>query len=351
MKERILKSIVLASLLLGMPVVATLANDAAVPNAPADNSVRALNTNMTLTANSPSMRAQWQKKLTLGPGDVLNFVLFDQPELSRKDVPIGPDGRVTFLQAEDVMATGLTIDELRSKFDAELGKYYRNVRTIITPSAYRSKKYYLLGSVVIKGVFPLERPTTMIQAIAGAGGLETGLFEQNTVELADLSHSFVIRQGRRLPVDFEKLFQQGDLTQNIALEPEDYIYFASAAANEIYVVGAVNGPGLMNYTPNATVMAAITARGGFADKAYQSRVLVIRGSLNKPETFIVNMKAILSAESPDFKLQPKDIVFVARRPWARAEEILDSGAMAFIQAALVTWTGQNVGPMISTPIF
>ncbi|NOS71221.1 MAG: hypothetical protein HOP33_14975 [Verrucomicrobia bacterium] len=351
MKKRILKPFALAGLLLGLAVLPSFAEDAAAPNAPADNSVRAINTNMSLTANSPSMRAQWQKKLTLGPGDLLNFVLFDQPELSRRDVPIGPDGRVTFLQAEDVMATGLTIDELRSKFDDALGKYYRNARTIITPSAYRSKKFFLLGSVVTKGVFPLDRPTTMIQAIAGAGGLETGLFEQNTVELADLSHSFIIRQSKRLPVDFEKLFQQGDLTQNIALEPDDYIYFASASANEIFVVGAVNGPGLMNYTPNATVMAAITARGGFADKAYQSRVLVIRGSLNKPETFVVNTKAILGAESPDFKLQPKDIVYVARRPWARAEEILDAGATAFIQAALVTWTGQKVGPIISTPIF
>jgi polysaccharide export outer membrane protein len=57
----------------------------------------------------------------------------------------------------------------------------------------------------------------MIEAIAQAGGLETGMFEQNTVELADLSHSFMIRNGQRLPVDFEQLFQRGDLSQNIAL--------------------------------------------------------------------------------------------------------------------------------------
>ena len=201
-------------------------------------------TRQLFATSSPESRANWQKRLTLGPGDTLNFSLYNQPETAKRDVVIGPDGRVTFLQAEDVAATGLTIDELRAQFDTELGKFYSGARTIITPGTYRSKKYYLLGAVARKGVFQLERPTTMIEAIARAGGLETGMFEQNTVELADLSHSFVMRGGKRLKVDFVKLFQQGDLSQNVPLEPDDYIYFPSSSANQIFVVGAVGGQGV-----------------------------------------------------------------------------------------------------------
>ena len=302
------------------------------------------------STSSPESRANWQRRLTLGPGDTLNFSLYNQPDSVKRDVVIGPDGRVTFLQAEDVAATGLTIDDLRTKFDSELGKFYNNPRTIITPGNYRSKKFYLLGAVAKKGVFQLERPTTMIEAIAQAGGLETGMFEQNTVELADLSHSFVMRGGKRLKVDFVKLFQQGDLSQNVAIEPDDYIYFPSSSANQIFVVGAVAGQGVVPYSQNATLISAITSRGGFVDKAYQSRVLVVRGSLDSPETYIVDAKAILAGEKPDFKLEPKDIVYVSRRPWARAEEILDNATISFIQAALVTWTGQHVGPFITSPI-
>jgi protein involved in polysaccharide export with SLBB domain len=302
------------------------------------------------STSSPESRANWQKNLTLGPGDRLNFVLYGQPDTAKTDLVIGPDGRVTFLQAEDIDATGLTIDELRKKFDDELGKFYGSPRTVITPSSYRSKKYYLLGAVTRKGVFQLERPTTMIEAIAHAGGLETGMFEQNTVELADLSHSFVIRDGKRLKIDFVKLFQQGDLSQNVPLEPNDYIYFPSSSANQIFVVGAVAGQGVVPYSQNATLISAITSRGGFMEKAYQSRVLVVRGSLDSPETFIVDAKAILAGEKPDFRLEPKDIVYVSRRPWARAEEILDGATLAFIQSALVTWTGQHVGPFIKNPI-
>jgi polysaccharide biosynthesis/export protein len=298
----------------------------------------------TLSASTPAKRAKWQEKLTLGPGDVLSFSLFDVAETSRQDVAIGPDGRVSFLQATDVVASGLTIDELRAVMDKELAKYHRNPRTLIAPSAIRSKRYFVLGAVTQKGVFLLDRPTTVIEAIARAGGLETGVFERNTVETADLAHSFLVRQGKRVPLDFEKLFQQGELSQNIPLEPDDYLYFPSSSQNEIYVLGEVLTPGPTLYKPNASVIGAITDRGGFSERAWRQRVLVVRGSLNNPETFVLNAKEILQAKAGNFKLEPRDIVYVAARPWIKAEELLDGATQSFVQAAVVTWTGIHATP-------
>lgn len=342
-----MKRFILAGWLTAAAVVPLRAEEPAVATPP-EKSTTPQATNHLFSTSDPNHRAEWQRRLTLGPGDRLNLMLFERPETGKREIPIGPDGRITFLQAEDVMATGLTIDELRRAIDKELTKFYDSPRTIITPATYTSKKYYLLGSVSRKGVFTLNRPTTMIEAIAQAGGLETGMFQQNTTELADLSHSFMIRGGQRFPVDFEQLFQRGDLSQNIALEPDDYVFFASAAASQIFVVGAVGGTGVVPYTPNTTIISAITSRGGFAEKAYQSKVLVVRGSLNKPECIVVDVKAILAGEQQNFRLQPKDIVYVSRRPWARAEEIADTAVLSFIQAAVVTYTG-GIAPLIKTP--
>ncbi|MBE0544499.1 MAG: SLBB domain-containing protein [Verrucomicrobia bacterium] len=300
--------------------------------------------------SNPGKRAKWQERLTLGSGDTLDFSLLEAPDLARKGVVVGPDGRVTFLQAENIMAAGLTIDELRAKFDEQLSKYYRSPRTIITPVAYNSKRYFVLGTVANKGVFPLNRPTTVIEAIAQAGGLEIGLFERSTVELADLGRSFLIRNGERLAVDFEKLFQRGDLSQNIAIEPDDYMYFASAEANQIYVLGEVANPGVLAFAQRATVMSALAARGGFTDKAYKSRVLVVRGSLDKPETFVIDTTDILAAKKPDFKLQPKDIVYVGPNRWLLAVDLLDVAVKAFITSMTVQAINQNIGPWITTPI-
>jgi protein involved in polysaccharide export with SLBB domain len=302
--------------------------------------------NLSLSGTLPGKRARWQEHLTLGPGDVLNLSLLDMPDTARMELPVGPDGRISFLQASEVMAAGLTIDELRAKLDEVLGKYYQNPHTVITPAAFRSKKYFVLGAVANKGVYTFDRPTRIIEAIARAGGLETGLYETRTVELADLQRSFLVRNGQRVPVDFERLFQRGDLSQNVSLEPDDYLYFAPASANEIYVLGEVMLPGVMIFAARPTAISAITSRGGFTPRAFKSRVLVVRGSLEHPETFVVDTMDILSAKAPDFKLQSKDIVYVGRNPWVAAGEVLDMAAKAFVQALVVEGTTLRMPPAI-----
>ncbi|MDB6017053.1 MAG: Polysaccharide export protein [Pedosphaera sp.] len=350
MKKRSLLWLAPFFLLLGLACQTAPAADSPAP--PAASPATGSDTNLSLSATASGKRAAWQQHLTLGPGDTLNLALYvnDTLQQARENVSIGPDGRLSYLQAQDIMAAGLTVDELRAKMDESLGKFYNTPHTIISPVAIRSKKYFVLGSVVNKGVFTFDRPLTVIEAIARAGGLETGVFERNTVELADLSRSFLVRQGQRVPLDFEKLFQQGDLSQNIALEPDDYLYFASASANEVYVVGEVLGPGITPYTPTSTAVGAIASRGGFAPKAYKRKVLVIRGSLTHPETFVVDTADVLAGKSIDFRLKPRDIVFVSTRPWARAEDLLDTSTRAFIEALIVTYTGSKVGPFISPVI-
>lgn len=309
----------------------------------------AANTSFSALAAGPQL-APWQERLTLGPGDIVNLAIYGKKQFNRNEVPIGPDGRISYLHASGVMAAGLTIEELRDKLTEEIGKYYRHTRVIVTPSAWRSKKYYLLGTIMDRGTYYLDQPMTIIEATSRARGIATGLVEQNTVEIADMPRAFLIRQGKRMPVDFVKLFQQGDLSQNIQLEPGDYIYFPSTSVNEVYVLGSVANPGTVGVTENASVLSIITVRGGFTPKAYSKRVLVIRGSLNQPETFIVNVEAVLSAETVDFLVQPKDIIYVADRPWARVEELVDMAIKAFIVTATSEWVNVNLAPIITEPI-
>jgi protein involved in polysaccharide export with SLBB domain len=217
----------------------------------------------------------------------------------------------------------------------------------VIPTAYRSKKYYMLGKIAQRGAFPLDRPMTLIEAVARARGLETGLAaDRSLVELADMEHAFIARQGRHLPVDFQKLFGEGDLSQNVALEPDDYIYFPPTDLKEVYVLGAVRMPGAHTFNSDVGALGAIAGRGGFTERAWKNRLLVIRGNLGRPETFVIDAKDVLSARTADMKLQPRDIVFVADKPWARAEELLDTAAQAFVTSAVVVWEGLRVDPSI-----
>jgi len=295
--------------------------------------------------------ANTQRKLPpvkLAPGDSVNLNLFGRSGYDRNEVFIQPDGHLTYLQA-DVMATGLTLDELRAALAKELSKYHQNPMVIVTPDRFQSRKVYILGKVVKKGMVNYDRPLTLLEAVTEAGGLEIGLFEQNTVELADLGRSFVSRGGQRLDVDFRGLFYRGEMSQNILLQPDDYIYFPSANSNEVYVLGNVANQGTQGLLGHSTVTSVIASTGGFTDKAYKDRVLVVRGSLTEPKTFVVNMKDVLSGREKGFRLEPKDIIFVADKPWARAEELVEMALNAFVYGAATGFVTGNVAPIITKP--
>ena len=343
MKQRLVRWCASAVFLLAalMPVGTAWAQDANPASA-----------NILLSAISSTNRAPWQQHLTLGAGDVVSISLYGGTGNTEiwPNVVIGPDGRLNYLEAHDVMAAGLTIDELRTNLNTALTQANTANRppVIVTPVSISSKKYFVLGAVTDSGgVYTLDRPLTIMEAAARAGGLQIGVFERNTVELADPSHSFMVRNGKRLDIDFEQLFWHGDLTQNIALEPNDYIYFASSGANEIYVLGQVLSPGSVPYSPSTTILGAITTRGSFTPQAFRQRVLVVRGSLNHPKTFVINTASILKGKAPNFRLEPRDIVYVSEKPWQFAEDALNDATRAFVEAMTVTYTGAKLGVGVS----
>ena len=286
------------------------------------------------------------ESVVLGPGDAVNISAAGYPEYARSGVGVGADGKLTYLQAQDIQAAGLTIDQLREQLNTELRRYYKNMIIMVTPETFQSRKVYVLGKVVKKGAINIDRPLTVLEVVAEAGGLETGLFQQNTVELADLGRSFLVRDSARMPVNMEALFLHGDMTQNIQVQAGDYLYFPSANSNEIYVLGNVKMQGTQGLLAHTSVHSAIAQAGGFSPKAYTRRVLVVRGSLEKPESFVVSMDDLLAARAKGFRLQPKDIVYIADKPWARAEELLGFAVNAFLQGAVSGWTTANVGPFI-----
>ena len=301
---------------------------------------------LSFSSSAPHL-AGWQQRLTVGPGDAFNFSLYGKAGTIRNDVTVGPDGRLSYLEAQSVPVSGLTVDEMRAKLDSLLVRYYHNPRTTAVPVTWRSKKYLMLGAIMDRGVYILDRPLTVIEAVARARGIATGLYEHNTIELADMPRSFLVRNGRRVPVDFERLFNKGDLSQNVLIEPGDYLFFPSGTVNEVYLFGAVGNQGPLGLTAETSLIGVLTVRGGFAPNAYRQRVLIVRGSLDHPQTFAVNVNDILSGRSKDFTLQPRDIIYVANKPWQRAEELTQMAVGSFVQTMTATWAGAYIGPIIT----
>jgi polysaccharide export outer membrane protein len=295
---------------------------------------------------SPTRTPVWQSVYTLGPGDTLTLSVYDRPDLTRENLRIAPDGTLSYLQAVAVKANGLTLDQLRVRLETALGQYQKNVKLIITPVGINSKNFAIIGRVRKPGSYTLDRPTSILEGIAMAQGIQIGSVGGSAFELADLERSFVARKGRKLSIDLAKLYYEGDFSQNAFLEPSDYIYVASNLDNEVYVLGSVATPGRRKMLTKLTITKAIAEAGGFTDDAYRIHVLLVRGSIHSPETRVVNVKAILTGKEPDVDLCSRDIIFVDKRPFELVERVLDTAIFTFMQTVTTEALNINYTPLL-----
>jgi protein involved in polysaccharide export with SLBB domain len=211
----------------------------------------------------------------------------------------------------------------------------------VTLRGVESKRVWLLGRFQAPGVYTMAAPTTLLEAISMAGGslTFTGAKEITggplSEDLADLRHSFVIRSGKLLPVDMQRLLLGGDLSQNIYLQPDDLVYFSPTFSREIYVLGAVVQPKAVQYSDGMTLAGAIAGAYGPAKDAYISHVTIVRGSLSEPQATTVDYGAIVHGHAPDVVLEPHDIVYVPFSPYRFLKRYVEIALDTFVSAVAI----------------
>jgi polysaccharide export outer membrane protein len=164
----------------------------------------------------------------LGFGDEVEISLYRHDEMTRK-VRILPDGKIHYPLVGEVYAQGLNVNQLRDKLREGLLKYYVDPQVSVIVISLGSQKVFVLGEVKRPGVFQLDRPKTVVEAISEAEGF--------TLD-AKPSYVLLIRGGPSNPkphyqvLDINKVFKNIDMTQNVALHQGDIIYVpASEYAN------------------------------------------------------------------------------------------------------------------------
>ena len=249
------------------------------------------------------------KPFRIGPGDVIDIELLGSGDGPQRTF-VGPDGRIYFHLLPGQQVWGMTLNEIQRLLEFGLRKFVQQPQVSITLREVHSQKVWVLGRVNTPGLYELSQPMTVLEAVSKAGGLFTSRMGGSTEELADLNHSFLIRKGRLVPVDFNRLIRSGDTSQNIYLEPDDFIYLPSALGSEVYILGAVNQPCAVGFRDQLTLTGALAHCRGFIPGAKPQKVAIVRGSMREPQIAVVDAQAILTGAKPDILLNPKDLVYV-----------------------------------------
>lgn len=107
----------------------------------------------------------------INPGDVLLIFVWNEKDLSQ-ELLVHPDGKIGLPLTGQLMAGGLTTDELQSTIADGLSKYLKDKPSVsVSIKQANGNRVYVLGKVNRPGDYPINRPTDVMQALAMAGGL------------------------------------------------------------------------------------------------------------------------------------------------------------------------------------
>lgn len=183
---------------------------------------------------------------------------------------------------------------------------------IFVPLRAGGQSILVLGAVRNPGAYDYNDAKTLIQAIGRAGG---------TLPEADTTRVQVRRANAPEPLTVDLNTLQVD----IELQPGDQITVPFRAVRQFIVVrGAVNRPGLLNYTERMTLTQAIEAAGGPRPNAILERVTISRPTeRGRTQRITVNLLEVAQGTRPDEPLLPGDTIEVPEPPRrASAEEPL-----------------------------
>ena len=152
------------------------------------------------------------------PNDVLEIFVFKEPDLTRR-VLVRPDGRISFPLVQDIQAAGINPGELKISIENELANYLKAPSVTIIVEEIKSYRIFVVGKVQNPGPFLSEKPLTVLQALALAGGFQ---------EFADESEISIVRSqpGGKSTVfgfNYKDVIKGKNAEQNIYLNSEDVV--------------------------------------------------------------------------------------------------------------------------------
>jgi polysaccharide export outer membrane protein len=153
----------------------------------------------------------------IGPDDQLTVIYWREKDLSA-EVVVRPDGQISLPLLNDIMAAGLTPEQLRVTITKGATKFIEDPTVSVVVKAINSRKVYITGQIGKPGPYPLGGPTSVLQLIATAGGI---------AEYADKKKIVIVRRenGKEttLRFNYDDVTKGKNLGQNIELKPGDSI--------------------------------------------------------------------------------------------------------------------------------
>ena len=284
----------------------------------------------TTTAAAAPTERKIDMNLTIGPGDLLDIVVYDVPELVLK-TRVTDDGKVHLPLVGELVVANKTV----AQFQTELSQQLIEKELVLQPQVsvlvaeFATQGISVLGEVQQPGVYPLMGPHRLSDALAAAGGLTT-----KAARTVKIVHKTGTDDAVMVSIPSD-LSNTNNLQENPALQPGDTITVGKAGV--VYVVGEVMKPGgfLLENNTQLSVLQAIALAQGTTKFARTKESYIVRRTGVGMSEIPVPLDKILEGKDSDRMLLPDDIVFVpVSRSKTMGKRAADAAVAASVAAAI-----------------
>lgn len=285
---------------------------------------------------------------TIGAGDVLTVTLTDAPEFGGK-FRVADSGVISIPGvATPIRAEGQSPIELASSIRTALidSKQLRDPRVTVFVDEFHGRTVSVLGAVTKPAVYPLQKRTTVLEAISAAGGALPNA--GNTVTIvrgpasAEATNTTV---GSVQTFKMSDLANGKDLSANVEVKNGDVV--SVSAAQVVYVVGAVVKPGgftIQDSSTSVSVVQAVALAEGFNSVASRHGVIVRQSTSDHSRIEIpVDIGQMMAGKQTDAVLAPNDILYIPTSGARRTAKVMGDVAMAAVNGVAIYGIGYRVG--------
>lgn len=282
----------------------------------------------------------------IGVGDVLDIHVNDEDDISGR-YQVDQDGKVKIsLLSGAIPAAGSTTFEFASRMSDELKKeqILRDPSVTVLILREMTQNVSVIGAVMRPGVYPIEKPTGLMEVISAAGGLAPNagntLMITHHVETNGASGSNTSAASSAAPpasINLTALLSGQDRSSNLVLHAGDVVTVNTAPV--VFVVGSVGKPGafaVQDRRSQMTVLQAVAMAEGPTPTASLGRTIIIRQSENDSQRveIPIDLKKVMRGKEKDQILEANDILFIPQSGIkASTRRLGDIGAQAAIGAA------------------
>ena len=302
----------------------------------------------------------------IGRGDLLAIEVFDVPELTR-EIRVSQTGSIGIpLVPVRLQVTGLTEVQAQQKIAEvlEANGLISHPQVTVSVKEKKSKPITVIGAVSKPMVYEADRPVTVLEVLAEAGGIASDAGDSVIISRTDqtppesageppeitaedmpapagASNAPAAAQvspppvtgaeppplSNTITVNLNELLEAGDTRNNILLQGGDIVTVPHAGI--VYVLGAVARPGgfvVSNDREQLSTLKALALAGGMSPTAKKHQAVIIRkDAAGQQHQVIVDLGKVMKQETEDVKLQASDVLYVpqsgSRTALIRAAEI------------------------------